>query len=200
MGQTAPSGPHQPERQMRVLATRLPGVLVLEPLRHRDARGFFSETYNRRAFAQATGTDPDFVQDNHSHSVRGTLRGLHYQTRHPQGKLVRVTSGRVFDVAVDLRRRSPHFGSWIGINLDAVQGHLIWIPPGFGHGFLVVSKSADLLYKTTEYWDPETDRSLRWNDPELAIDWPLEELDGGEPLLSDKDRNAPGLTEAEVFS
>ena len=184
---------------MRVLATRLPGVLILEPTRHQDTRGFFCETYHRRAFAQATGSDPDFVQDNHSHSARGTLRGLHYQIHLPQGKLVRVATGRVFDVAVDLRKSSRHFGSWIGIDLDSESARQLWIPPGFGHGFLVLSKSADLLYKTTEYWDQASDRSLRWNDPDLAIDWPLEELAGGEPLLSNKDQCAPGWSEAEVF-
>ncbi|MHB1544265.1 MAG: dTDP-4-dehydrorhamnose 3,5-epimerase [Gammaproteobacteria bacterium] len=184
---------------MRVLATRLPGVLVLEPTRHRDARGFFCETYNRQVFAQATGFDSDFVQDNHSHSIRGTLRGLHYQINHPQGKLVRVVAGRVFDVAIDLRRSSRHFGSWIGIELDSESGREVWIPPGFGHGFLTLSKSADLLYKTTEYWDQASDRSLRWNDPDLGIEWPHEDLAGGDPLLSDKDRAAPGLAEAEVF-
>lgn len=184
---------------MRVQATRLPGVLMLEPTRHQDARGFFCETYNRAAFAQATGCDPDFVQDNHSHSVRGTLRGLHYQLNHPQGKLVRVTRGRVFDVAVDLRRGSQHFGSWIGIEIDAESGREVWIPPGFGHGFLTLSESADLLYKTTEYWDRASDRSLRWDDPDLGIDWPLEALHGAAPLLSDKDQAAPGLKEADVF-
>jgi dTDP-4-dehydrorhamnose 3,5-epimerase len=180
---------------MQLLPADIPDVLVVEPKVFGDARGFFMESWNRRAFAQA-GLDAEFVQDNHSLSRRGVLRGLHYQIREPQGKLVRVTSGEVFDVAVDLRRSSPTFGRSVGMRLSAQNRLMMWIPPGFAHGFLVLSEAADFLYKTTAYYHPEHDRSLRWNDPALGIDWPL---DGIEPIVSAKDAAAPLLAQAEVY-
>lgn len=180
---------------MKVMATELSGVLLLEPVVHEDARGFFFESYNRRAFFEATGLDVDFVQDNHSHSRRGVLRGLHYQLCRPQGKLVRVVAGEVFDVAVDLRRRSPTFGRWVGLRLSAENRRMLWIPPGFAHGFLVVSEAADVLYKATDYWAPECERTLRWDDERLAIAWPL----AGAPLVSEKDARGLRFEEAEVF-
>ena len=181
---------------MRVIETTLPGVLLIEPKVFGDARGFFFESWNERTFREATGVALPFVQDNHSRSVRGVLRGLHYQLVKPQGKLVRCTSGEVFDVAVDLRRSSPHFGQWFGARLDAVSHRQLWIPPGFGHGFVVLSESADFLYKTTEYWYPEHDRSLAWNDAEVGIDWPL---DGATPTLAAKDAAAPRLRDADLY-
>jgi dTDP-4-dehydrorhamnose 3,5-epimerase len=180
---------------MKVTPTALPEVLLLEPAVFGDERGFFMESYNARRFREATGIEAEFVQDNHSRSVRGVLRGIHYQVVRPQGKLVRVAAGRVFDVAVDLRRSSPRFGRWVGVELSDRNNHQLWVPPGFGHAFLVLSDSADFLYKTTDYWYREHDRSLRWNDPALAIDWPL----AGEPLLAAKDAAAPLLAEAEVY-
>lgn len=180
---------------MHVVKTGLPEVLVLEPRVFGDERGFFFESYNRRSFAEATGVDPEFVQDNHSRSVRNVLRGLHYQIRQPQGKLVRVVVGEVFDVAVDLRRSSPRFGRWTGVHLSAQNKRMLWIPPGFAHGFLVLSDVAEFLYKTTDYYAPEHERCLRWDDPALGIHWPL----AGEPLLSAKDRQGVGLAEAEVY-
>jgi dTDP-4-dehydrorhamnose 3,5-epimerase len=180
---------------MKVTPTALPEVLLLEPAVFGDDRGFFMESYNARRFREATGIEAEFVQDNHSRSVRGVLRGIHYQVVRPQGKLVRVAAGRVFDVAVDLRRSSPRFGRWVGVELSDRNNHQLWVPPGFGHGFLVLSDSADFLYKTTEYWYREHDRSLRWNDPALAIDWPL----AGEPLLAAKDAAAPLIAGAEVY-
>jgi dTDP-4-dehydrorhamnose 3,5-epimerase len=180
---------------MQLLPTDIPDVLVVEPKVFGDARGFFMESWNRRALAQA-GLDAEFVQDNHSLSRRGVLRGLHYQIREPQGKLVRVTSGEVFDVAVDLRRSSPTFGRSVGMRLSAQNRLMMWIPPGFAHGFLVLSEAADFLYKTTAYYHPEHDRSLRWDDPALGIDWPL---DGIEPIVSAKDAAAPLLAQAEVY-
>lgn len=182
---------------MKVTETGLPGVLVLEPKAFGDERGFFMESWNARAFREATGVDATFVQDNHSRSARGVLRGLHYQIRHPQGKLVRVVAGEVFDVAVDLRRSSPTFGRWTGVRLSAENRRQLWIPGGFAHGFLVISESADFLYKTTEYWYGEHDRALAWNDPRLAIDWPL---GGAAPVLAARDAAAPGLDAAEVFA
>lgn len=171
-------------------------LLVLTPRVFRDGRGFFAESYNRRAFAEAAGADIDFVQDNHSRSSRGVLRGLHYQLPpRAQGKLVRVVSGEIFDVAVDVRRGSPTFGRWFGIVLSAETGNQLWIPPGFAHGFLTLSETADVLYKASDYWDPASERSIAWNDPDIAIDWTLE----GEPILSDKDAAAPPLAAAEVF-
>jgi len=181
---------------MKVTPTRLPEVLVLEPRVFRDARGFFMESWNAAVFAQAAGREFAFVQDNHSHSVQGVLRGIHYQVVRPQGKLVRVVQGAVFDVAVDLRRSSPRFGQWVSVELSASNAQQLWIPPGFGHGFLVLSAAADFLYKTTDYWVQQHDRSLRWDDPSVRIDWPL---DGIAPLLSDKDLRAPLLAQAEVF-
>jgi dTDP-4-dehydrorhamnose 3,5-epimerase len=181
---------------MKVTETGLPGVLVLEPKVFGDERGFFMESWNARAFREATGVDATFVQDNHSRSARGVLRGLHYQVVRPQGKLVRVVAGEVFDVAVDLRRSSPGFGRWTGVRLSAENRRQLWIPGGFAHGFLVISESADFLYKTTEYWHGEHDRALAWNDPRLAIDWPL---GGAAPVLAARDAAAPGLDAAEVF-
>jgi len=181
---------------MEVIDTRIPDVKILEPKVFGDSRGFFMEAWNARTFA-AFGMDLSFVQDNHSRSGRNTLRGIHYQIQHPQGKLVRVTQGEVFDVAVDLRRSSPTFGAWVGVRLSDENHRMLWVPPGFGHAFLVLSDTADFLYKCTDYYSPAHDRSLRWDDPDLAIEWPR--LSGEEPLLSDKDRNAPGLSEAEVY-
>jgi len=180
---------------MKVTPTALPEVLLLEPAVFGDERGFFMESYNARRFREATGVDATFVQDNHSRSVRGVLRGIHYQVVRPQGKLVRVAAGRVFDVAVDLRRSSPRFGRWVGVELSDRDNRQLWVPPGFGHAFLVLSDSADFLYKTTEYWYREHDRSLRWNDPALGIEWPLHEA----PLLAAKDAAAPLFAEAEVY-
>lgn len=181
---------------MKVTPTALPEVLLIEPRVFGDSRGFFMESWNAQTFRQATGLDVTFVQDNHSYSTRNVLRGIHYQVVRPQGKLVRVVSGAVFDVAVDLRRSSPGFGRWVGYELSAQKKLQMWIPPGFGHGFVVLSESADFLYKTTEYWMGEYDRTLRWNDPRLAIDWPLQ----GEPVLAAKDAVAPLLDAAETFA
>ena len=179
-----------------VIRTALPEVLILEPKVFGDARGFFFESFNQREFERATGVNAVFVQDNHSRSARGVLRGLHYQISHAQGKLVRVTAGSVFDVAVDLRRSSPHFGQWVGMELSAENQRQLWIPPGFAHGFVVTSEAAEFLYKTTDYWYPEHERSLRWDDATLAIDWPLT----GAPVLAAKDANAPALEDAETFA
>lgn len=179
---------------MNVIETNLPGVLLLEPKVFGDARGFFLESWNRKTFADL-GLDLDFVQDNHSRSARGVLRGIHYQLNEPQGKLVRVVSGAVFDVAVDLRRSSPHFGQWTGHELSAENQRMLWVPPGFGHGFLVLSAHADFLYKTTAYYAPPWDRGVRWDDPEIAIAWPLPDT----PTLSAKDKSAPLLKDAEVY-
>lgn len=181
---------------MNVIVTALPEVLVLEPKVFGDARGFFFESYNRRTFAADTGLDVEFVQDNHSRSAQGVLRGIHYQLVRPQGKLVRVVAGAVWDVAVDLRRSSPRFGRWAGVELSAGNHRQLWVPPGFGHAFVVLSGSADFLYKTTDYWYPEHERSVAWNDPELAIDWPL---GGAAPQLAAKDAAAPRLAQAEVY-
>lgn len=182
---------------VRAEPTDIPGVVILEPRVFEDERGFFFESYNDRAFAEATGLDPRFVQDNHSRSLRGVLRGLHYQVPpHAQGKLVRAVSGRIWDVAVDLRTSSPTFQQWVGVELDDESPRQLWIPPGFGHGFVVLSEFADVVYKTTDYYAPDCDRSLRWDDPEIGIEWPLD----GEPVLSPKDAAAPGLREAEVFA
>lgn len=180
---------------MNLIETSLPGVLLLEPKVFGDARGFFMESWNRQTFA-ALGLDVDFVQDNHSRSAKGVLRGLHYQINEPQGKLVRVVSGAVFDVAVDLRKSSPHFGQWVGYELSAGNYRMMWIPPGFGHGFLVLSDSADFLYKTTTYYAPQWDRGVRWDDPQIGVAWPLE----GKPVLSDKDQVQPLLKDAEVYA
>jgi dTDP-4-dehydrorhamnose 3,5-epimerase len=180
---------------MKVMPTSIPDVLVLEPRVFGDARGFFFESYNRRAFAEATGLDPVFVQDNHSRSARGVLRGLHYQIRQPQGKLVRVVVGEVFDVAVDLRRNSPTFGRWVGEYLSAENKRMMWVPEGFAHGFVVISEHAEFLYKTTDYYAPEYERCIRWDDPSVGIEWPLAE----QPQLSAKDMQGVALGDAEVF-
>ena len=181
---------------MRTIETHLSGVLILEPKVFGDSRGFFFESYNRRDFQAATGLDVEFVQDNHSRSAKGVLRGLHYQIQHAQGKLVRVTAGSVFDVVVDLRKASPTFGQIECVELSAENRRMLWIPPGFGHGFLVTSDSAEFLYKTTDYWAPEFERCVRWDDADLAIPWPL---DGAAPSLSAKDAQGRALAEAEVF-
>jgi dTDP-4-dehydrorhamnose 3,5-epimerase len=181
---------------MQVLPTALPGVLLLEPRVFGDARGYFYEAYNRRTFHKATGVDAEFVQDNHSRSAKNVLRGLHYQVRQPQGKLVRVTAGEVWDVAVDLRRSSPDFGKWTGFTLSAESKRMAWIPPGFAHGFLVVSDAAEVLYKTTDYYAPEQERTLLWSDPALGIKWPL----AGAPVMAEKDRHGTPLAAAEVFA
>ncbi|MDH5264369.1 MAG: dTDP-4-dehydrorhamnose 3,5-epimerase [Betaproteobacteria bacterium] len=180
---------------MKAIPTELPGVLILEPKVFGDDRGFFFESYNRRAFREATGLDPDFVQDNHSRSARNVLRGLHYQVRQPQGKLVRVTSGEVYDVAVDLRRSSATFGRWVGLALSAANRRMLWVPEGFAHGFVVTSDHAEFLYKTTDYYAPQHERSLLWNDPALGIAWPVE----GMPQLKPSDAAAPPLAAAETF-
>jgi dTDP-4-dehydrorhamnose 3,5-epimerase len=180
---------------MNVVERALNGVVLMEPKVFGDARGFFLESYNQRVFRELTGADVTFVQDNHSRSGRNVLRGLHYQIRQPQGKLVRVVAGSVFDVAVDLRRGSPSFGRWFGAELSADNKRTLWIPPGFAHGFLVTSDTAEFLYKTTDYWAPEHERSLQWNDPSLGIAWPLQ----GDPTLSEKDRNGKPLAECETY-
>ncbi|WP_053843503.1 dTDP-4-dehydrorhamnose 3,5-epimerase [Paracidovorax avenae] len=180
---------------MNVLPTRIPDVVVLEPKVFGDARGFFFESFNQRAFDEATCSRHAFVQDNHSRSARGVLRGLHYQIRQPQGKLVRVVRGTVFDVAVDLRRSSPTFGQWVGEELSEENQRQMWVPPGFAHGFVVLSESADFLYKTTDYYAPEHERCIAWNDPGIGIDWRF----AGEPSLSAKDAKGVALREAEVF-
>lgn len=181
---------------MKVIPTPLPEVLVLEPRVFADDRGSFFESWNARVFAEAIGVDVEFVQDNHSVSRKGVLRGLHHQLVRPQGKLVRAVTGTVLDVAVDLRRSSPRFGRWVAVELSAENGRQMWIPPGFGHGFLVTSESATFLYKTTDYWYAEHERSVRWNDPQLGIDW------GGvaDPVLAAKDAAAPLLADAEVYA
>ncbi|HEX5843788.1 MAG TPA: dTDP-4-dehydrorhamnose 3,5-epimerase [Pseudomonas sp.] len=180
---------------MRAIATELADVLILEPKVFGDERGFFFESFNARAFAQATGLTREFVQDNHSRSARGVLRGLHYQLQQPQGKLVRVTAGEVYDVAVDLRQGSRTFGRWLGVHLSAENKRQLWVPEGFAHGFLVLSDYAEFLYKTTEYYAPEHERCIRWDDPTLAIDWPLQ----GKPQLSAKDQAGVAFTAAELF-
>lgn len=180
-----------------MLATRtvIPEVLLIEPKIFGDDRGFFFESFNARTFEQVTGLRPNFVQDNHSKSSKNVIRGLHYQIRQPQEKLVRVVEGEVFDVVIDIRKSSPTFGKWVGVYLSAENKKQLWVPKGFAHGFLVVSETAQLLYKTTDYYAPEYERSLLWNDPALGITWPL----SGEPRLSAKDVVARPLSEAEVF-
>ena len=180
-----------------VTPTALPEVLILQPQVHGDTRGFFLESFNQRDFERATGVQAQFVQDNHSLSRRGVLRGLHYQLQRPQGRLVRVVAGTVFDVAVDLRRSSAHFGKWVGAIISAENHQQIWIPPGFAHGFLVLSETAEFLYKTTDYYAPEYERSLLWNDPDIGIAWPLE--NGQTPLLAAKDAAALPLAQAECY-
>lgn len=181
---------------MNVIQGELPGLLILEPKVWGDARGFFMESYNERSFRELTGLDLRFVQDNHSRSARGVLRGLHYQLQHPQGKLVRVVSGRVWDVAVDMRRSSPTFGKWQGVELSAENHRQFWVPAGFAHGFVVLSETADFLYKTTDYYAPEHERCLAWNDPAVGVQWLLEGL---EPQLSAKDRQGRALAECETY-
>jgi len=181
---------------MNVINTPLDGLLVIEPTVFGDQRGFFYESFNAQRFAEQTGVQVDFVQDNHSRSAKGVLRGLHYQIQQAQGKLVRVTTGAVFDVAVDLRKRSPTFGQWYGLELSAENKRQLWIPAGFAHGFVVTSDVAEFLYKTTDYYAPAYERSVIWNDPAIGIEWPLD----GEPLLSAKDKAGVPLAEAEVFA
>jgi dTDP-4-dehydrorhamnose 3,5-epimerase len=180
---------------MNVIPTALPDLLLIEPRVFGDERGFFFESFNARAFREATGVALDFVQDNHSRSQRGVLRGMHYPLRQPQGKLVRVVAGEVFDVAVDLRRASPTFGKWAGATLSAENKRMMWVPAGFAHGFLVTSEYAEFLYKTTDYYAPEHERCIAWNDPDLAIAWPLD----GEPALSAKDRAGSTFSDAGTF-
>ena len=179
---------------MKSISTAIADVFILEPKVFGDTRGFFFESFNSRAFAEATGLDVNFVQDNHSRSARGVLRGLHYQAQQPQGKLVRVVRGSVFDVAVDIRKASPTFGKWVGVELSEDNHRQLWVPPGLAHGFLVTSESADFLYKTTDYYAPEHERCLAWNDPAIGINWPLE----GEPQLSAKDQLGKLLADAEL--
>lgn len=179
---------------MQFIPAAISDVLIIEPNVFGDARGFFLESWNERAFLEA-GIKARFVQDNHSRSARNVVRGLHYQIKQPQGKLVRVTVGEIFDVAVDIRKSSPTFGKWAGTKLSTQNKRIIWIPPGFAHGFLALSESAEVLYKTTDYYSPEHERTILWNDPELGIAWPLQ----GEPLLSTKDRQGVPFAKAEAF-
>ncbi len=181
---------------MKVTPTSIPSVLIIEPRVFGDTRGFFFESFNQRAFNQATSLDVNFVQDNHSRSSKGVLRGLHYQIQQPQGKLVRVVRGSVFDVTVDLRKSSPTFGQWVGVELTEDNHCQLWIPPGFAHGFYVLSDSADFLYKTTDYYAPEFECSLIWNDPTIGIEWPL----NTQPIISAKDAQGKKLADAEVFA
>lgn len=181
---------------MKVTPTAIPDVLIFEPKLFGDERGFFMESYNQKVFDAAVGRHVEFVQDNHSRSVKGVLRGLHYQIQQPQGKLVRVTQGAVFDVAVDIRRSSPTFGKWVSVELSAENRRQLWVPEGFAHGFLVISESADFMYKTTDFYAPEHEWAIAWDDPELAVDWPVEALP---PQLSPKDRSATHLRAAVLF-
>ena len=181
---------------MKVIETEIPDLLIIEPKVFGDDRGFFFESFNARAFVEQTGVTDSFVQDNHSRSAKGVLRGLHYQIQQPQGKLVRAVEGEIYDAVVDVRRSSPTFGKWFGITLSAENKRQLWVPAGFAHGFVVTSDYAEVLYKTTDYWAPEFERSIIWNDPALAIAWPLD----GEPLLSAKDEAGVPLAEAEVFA
>ena len=180
---------------MQIQPTAIPEVLVIEPTVFGDDRGFFYESFNQKYFTEMTGITRQFIQDNHSKSAKGVLRGLHYQIQQPQGKLVRVTRGEVFDVAVDLRKSSATFGTWTGTWLSEANKRQLWIPEGFAHGFVVLSDNAEFLYKTTDYWAPEFERSILWNDPAIGIDWPFD----GEPLLSGKDKVATLLANADVF-
>jgi dTDP-4-dehydrorhamnose 3,5-epimerase len=180
---------------MEITQTSLGGVLLIDPKVFGDARGFFFESFNARHFSELTGFIPPFVQDNHSRSAKGVLRGLHYQIRQPQGKLVRVSAGEVFDVAVDLRRSSPTFGKWEGVFLSADNKRQLWIPPGFAHGFVVLSDNAEFLYKTTDYWAPEHERCIRWDDPAIGIQWPIDFV----PALSAKDAKGAAFSAAETF-
>ena len=182
---------------MKFVETSLPGVIRIEPSVHSDGRGFFMETWQAQRFRDA-GIDADFVQDNFSHSSKRTLRGLHYQIKQPQGKLVRVVSGEVFDVAVDLRKASPSFGQWVGETLSAANKHQLWVPPGLAHGFLVLSDTAEFEYKCTDFYAPELERTIRWDDPDIGIKWPLAK--GVQPVLSAKDTAAPFLKDAESYA
>lgn len=182
--------------KITVIPTSLPEVKIVEPKVFGDARGFFFESFNAKEFAEAVGEHIEFVQDNHSLSSKGVLRGLHYQVEHAQGKLVRVIAGEVFDVAVDIRRASPNFGKWAGVRLSGENHRQLWVPPGFAHGFVVLSESAQFLYKTTDYWYPEHERSIVWNDPELGIEWPID----FEPVLAAKDAAAPRLRDSECYA
>jgi dTDP-4-dehydrorhamnose 3,5-epimerase len=181
---------------MEFIRTEIPDVVLVRPKVFGDARGFFMETFHKRRFTEA-GITGDFVQDNHSGSHRGTLRGLHYQIRQPQGKLLRCIAGEIFDVAVDIRAGSPTFGKWVGVTLSAENRHMVWVPAGFAHGFYVLSEWGELAYKTTGYYAPEWERSVLWNDPAIGIDWPL--ISGIDPILSARDQAAPPLAEAEIF-
>jgi dTDP-4-dehydrorhamnose 3,5-epimerase len=183
-----------------VIPTALSSVIILEPKVFGDERGFFFESFNERDFLKATGVAARFVQDNHSQSKRGVLRGLHYQIEQAQGKLVRVTQGAVFDVSVNLQRHHPEFGKWAGVHLSAENKRQLWIPPGFAHGFLVLSDRADFMYKTTDYYSPSAERCLLWNDPMLAIEWPLSALDGAAPVLTPKDMTGSPLASADTFA
>jgi dTDP-4-dehydrorhamnose 3,5-epimerase len=180
---------------MNIICTKIPDIIIIEPYEFRDERGFFFEAYNYKKFAEKTGIITNFVQDNHSCSKQNVLRGLHYQIKQPQGKLIRVISGTIFDVAVDLRKNSPTFGQWVGYELSAFNKRQCWIPPGFAHGFVVLSQKAEVLYKTTEYYAAEYDRCIIWNDPDLAIDWGLT----APPILSTKDAAGKSFKVAEVF-
>ncbi len=181
---------------MNVIPTAIPDVLIIEPKVFGDERGFFFESFNRRRFAELVGRDVDFVQDNHSRSAKNVLRGLHYQIQQPQGKLVRVAQGAVFDVAVDIRRSSPTFGQHVSVELSAENKRMLWVPEGFAHGFVVLSDTAEFLYKTTNYWAPEFEHSILWNDPAIGIQWPIQ----SEPSLSAKDQQALPLANAELFT
>ena len=180
---------------MKAIATKIPDLFIIEPTVFGDDRGFFFESFNSKKFAELTGQDVEFVQDNHSRSVKGVLRGLHYQVQRPQGKLVRVVQGEVFDVAVDIRKGSATFGQWLGVHLSAQNKRQLWVPAGFAHGFVTLSESAEFLYKTTDYWMPEFERCIRWNDPQLGIDWPVSDA----PLVSEKDKVGKNFADAEVF-
>lgn len=181
---------------MKATQQAIPDVIVFEPRVFGDERGFFFESFNQKVFEEVVGRPVQFVQDNHSRSVKNVLRGLHYQIQQPQGKLVRVAQGEVYDVAVDLRRSSPTFGKWVGVLLSAENKRQLWIPEGFAHGFVVLSETAEFLYKTTDYWAPEHERSLAWNDPQVGIEWPFE----GEPSLSAKDARAVAFDAADTFA
>lgn len=180
---------------MKIIHTTIPDVLIIEPQVFNDERGFFFESFNRRQFAELIGRNVDFVQDNHSRSIKNVLRGLHYQIQQPQGKLVRVVQGAVFDVAVDIRRSSPTFGQHTAVELSAENKRMLWIPEGFAHGFTIISSTAEFLYKTTDYWAPEFERSIAWNDPTISIQWPIQD----NPILSAKDQQATALEKAEHF-
>lgn len=181
---------------IQVTATALPEVKIIEPKVFGDARGFFYESFNAREFAEQVEGGVEFVQDNHSRSAKGVLRGLHYQIQHPQGKLVRVVEGEVFDVAIDVRKSSPNFGKWVGVNLSEANHRQLWVPPGFAHGFVVLSETAQFLYKTTDYWYQAHERSIVWNDPEIGIEWPID----FEPLLAAKDAAGKRLADADLFA